>query len=190
MSRDARWRSFEELLTYAKANPGKVNYGTPGVGTDAHVTMERVARQRDIKWTHIPFRTGELTALLGGHVDAIAEGSAWAPLVNNGELRLLVTFGSRRSKYFPAVPTLKEAGIDVVVNSVYGLAGPKGMEPVIVNSLHDAFKKGMEESSFISTVEKFSQEPFYLSSAGFHDFAMTQIVEERRVVEELGLKEE
>jgi tripartite-type tricarboxylate transporter receptor subunit TctC len=88
------------------------------------------------------------------------------------------------------VPTLKETGIDMVVDTPYGIAGPKGMEPKIVKVLHDAFKKGMEDASFKAAIALFDQEPFYLSSADYHDFALKQIAEEKRIAEELGLKDE
>jgi tripartite-type tricarboxylate transporter receptor subunit TctC len=103
---------------------------------------------------------------------------------------LLVTFGDARTKSWPTVPTLRDHGIDIVVNAAYGLAGPKGMDPTIVAILHDALKKGMAEAPFIATVEKFNQKIFYLGSDAFHEFAMQQIEEQRRTVDELGLKEE
>jgi tripartite-type tricarboxylate transporter receptor subunit TctC len=187
---NAPWKTFADLLAYAKANPGKINYGTPGAGTDAHITMERIARSQGIKWAHVPFPGGSINALLGGHVDAVAEGSAWAPQVNAGELRLLVTFGDARTRSWPTVPTLRDHGIDIVANAAYGLAGPKGMDPTIVAILHDALKKGMAEATFIATVEKFNQKIFYLDSDAFHVLAMQQIEEQRRTVDELGLKED
>jgi tripartite-type tricarboxylate transporter receptor subunit TctC len=101
---------------------------------------------------------------------------------------LLVTFGSGRTRSWPTVPTLKETGIDMAVNAPYGIAGPKGMEPKIVEVLHDAFKKGIEDPSFKATIAQFDQEPFYLSSADYHDFALKQVAEEKRIAEELGLK--
>ena len=59
------------MLDYAKANPGKVNYGTPGAGTSLHITMEQIAKQKGIKWTQVPFKGGadSMNALLGGHID-------------------------------------------------------------------------------------------------------------------------
>jgi tripartite-type tricarboxylate transporter receptor subunit TctC len=188
---DAPWQTFEEFLVDAKANPGKISFGTGGAGTTSHVVMELIGRQRDIKWFHVPFRGGDATnALLGGHIQAEADPAAWAPFVNSGQLRLLVTFGDRRTGNWPKVPTLKEVGIDLTMSAPYGIAGPKGMEPKIIKALHDAFKKGMEEPSFITAIAQFDQEPFYLSTADYHDFAMRQIANEKRVVEELGLKDE
>src|SRR5262245_1863436 len=107
---DAPWKTFPELLADAKANPGKINYGSPGAGTSLHITMEQIAKQQGINWTHIPFKGSAETnnAILGGHVHAVADSSGWAPLVNAGQLRLLVTWGAARTKNWPAVPTLKE----------------------------------------------------------------------------------
>ena len=108
--------------------------------------MEQIAKERGIQWTHVPFRgTSESTnSLLGGHISAVADASGWAPLVNSGQLRLLAIW-IKRSKSWPDVPTLKESGVAMVSNSPFGLAGPKGMDPKVVQILHDAFKKGMEE---------------------------------------------
>jgi tripartite-type tricarboxylate transporter receptor subunit TctC len=186
---DAPWKTFAELLADAKANPGKINYGTPGSGTSLHITMEQIAKRQGIKWTHVPFKGSAETnnAILGGHVHAVADSSGWAPLVNGGQLRLLVTWGAARTKNWPAVPTLKDAGIDMVSNSPFGIAGPKGMDPGVVRVLHDAFSKGMREPSYAEAMAKLDQELFYLNSADYHRFALEQIEEARRYIAELGL---
>jgi tripartite-type tricarboxylate transporter receptor subunit TctC len=128
--------------------------------------------------------------LLGGHVDVSADTTAWGPQVNSGELRLLVTFGAKRLTKWPSVPTLQDLGIDFVANSPYGLAGPKRMDRGIAEVLHDAFKKGMEEPSFKTTLDLLDQEFLYMSSADYTNFAMGQIAEQRLLVDELGLKQE
>ncbi len=189
---DAPWKTFPELLAEAKASPGKINYGTPGAGTSLHITMEQIAKQQGIKWTHVPYKGSAETsnAILGGHIHAVADSSGWAQLVNVGQLRLLVTWGTSRTKNWPTVPTLKEVGIDMVSNSPFGIAGPKGMAPNIVKLLHDAFKKGMEEPSYAEAMNKLDQELFYLSSEDYGKFAIEQIAEAKRFVAELGLKQD
>ena len=189
---DAPWKTFEEFLADAKANPGKINYGTPGAGTTPHLTMEQIAKQQGIKWTHVPFKGNaeSTTSLLGGHIHAVADSTGWAPMVNEGKLRLLVTWGANRTKNWPTVPTLKDIGIDVVSNSPYGVAGPKGMDASVVKALHDAFRKGLEEPSYGVAMAKLNQELVYLSSVDYQNFAMKQIAEAKRMVEELGLKEQ
>ncbi len=192
VKKDAPWATFQDFVTDAKANPGKISYGTPGVGTTLHLTMEQLAKQRGINWTHVPFRsTSESTnALLGGHINAVADASGWAPLVESGQLRLLVIWTEKRSKSWPNVPTLKEAGIAMVSNSPYGLAGPKGMDPKVVKILHDAFKKGMEKAAYVETVGKIDQEPFYLNTADYRAFVARTVVEQKQLMEELGFKAE
>jgi tripartite-type tricarboxylate transporter receptor subunit TctC len=192
VKKEAPWATFQHFLADAKASPGKISYGTPGVGTTLHLTMEQLAKQRDIKWTHVPFRsTAESTnALLGGHINAVADASGWAPLVESGQLRLLVIWTDKRSKSWPNVPTLKEAGIAMVSNSPYGLAGPKGMDPKVVKILHDAFKKGMEAPSYVETIARIDQEPFYLNTADYRAFVARTVVEQKQLMEELGFKPE
>ena len=187
---EAPWKTFSEFLADAKANPGKLNYGTPGAGTSLHITMEQIAKQQNLKWTHVPFKgnADATNALLGGHINAMADSSGWAQLVNSGKFRLLVTWGAARTKNWPSVPTLRDIGIDIVSNSPFGLAGPKGMEPGTVKVLHDAFKKGMEEPSYAAVIAKLDQEAFYLNTEDYRKFAMGQIVEAKRFIEELGLK--
>ena len=189
---DAPWKTFQEVIDYAKANPGKVNYGTPGAGTALHITMEQIAKQRGIKWTQVPFKGGadNMNALLGGHIDLNVDSTGWAELVNAGKFRLLVTWGAERTKNWPNVPTLKEVGIDLISNSPFGIGGPKGMDPTVVKVLHDAFKKGMEEQSYKDVLAKFDMEPYYMNTTDYHTFAMQQIVEQKQLVEELGLKQQ
>jgi tripartite-type tricarboxylate transporter receptor subunit TctC len=189
---DAPWKTFPELLVEAKANPGKINYGSPGPGTSLHITMEQIAKQQGIKWTHVPYKGSAetSTAILGGHIHAVADSSGWAQLVNMGQLRLLVTWGAGRTRNWPTVPTLKEVGIDMVSNSPFGIGGPRGMEPGVVKVLHDAFKKGMEEPSYAEAMAKLDMEPFYLSSENYAKFAVQQIAEAKRYIAELGLKQD
>jgi tripartite-type tricarboxylate transporter receptor subunit TctC len=186
---DSSWKTFQELVADAKANPGKINYGSPGTGTSLHIAMEQIARQQGIKWTHIPFKGNSevINALLGGHIDAVADSSGWAQLVNAGQLRLLVTWGAARTKNWPNVPTLRDIGIDLVANSPFGIAGPKGMDANVVKVLHDAFKKGLEDPSYAEAMAKLDQEQFYLSSDDYRKFALQQIEEARRFIAQLGL---
>jgi tripartite-type tricarboxylate transporter receptor subunit TctC len=189
---DAPWKTFPELLDYAKANPGKLNYGTPGAGSSLHITMEQIAKLKGIKWTQVPFKgvAESMNALLGGHIDVTADSTGWAGAVEGGQARLLVTWGATRTKNWPNVPTLREVGIDMVSNSPFGIGGPKGMDPAVVKILHDAFRKGMEEPSYRDAMAKLDQEAYYLDTAAYHAFAMKQIGEQKQLVEDLGLRQQ
>ena len=97
---DSPWKSFQEFLADAKANPGKITYGTSGPAARRTSRWSRLRKLHGIKWTHIPFKgaTESVNALLGGHIHADADGNAWAPLVNSGQFRLLVTWGATRTR--------------------------------------------------------------------------------------------
>jgi tripartite-type tricarboxylate transporter receptor subunit TctC len=190
--RDAPWKTFAELLADAKANPGKITYGSPGGAANPYVAMRQIATRAGIQWTHVPFKSfaESSNALLGGHVHAVSDAAGWAPLVNSGQLRLLVTYGSTRTKNWPDVPTLAELGIDVAAASAYGIAGPKGMNEATVKILHDALKKGMEEPSFVRILQQLEQEPIYQSTEDYREYIKRELVAQKRIVEELGLKAE
>jgi tripartite-type tricarboxylate transporter receptor subunit TctC len=187
---DSPHKTWGDLIAWAKANPGKLTYATPGNGTSLHIGMETIAARDGVKWEQVPFKgyAEGAIALLGGHVMAHADSTGWAENVNAGKLRLLVTWGGQRTKRWPNVPTLKDLGYPMVMNSPFGLAGPKGMDPAVVKVLHDAFKKAMDEPEFKATLEKFDQEAYYLNSADYAALAKKTIEEEREIVKRLGLK--
>ncbi len=187
---DAPWKSFAELLDYARANPGAISIGGPSGGTNPQIIMRQIAKQKGIEWTQIPYRSvaESSNALLGGHIAAVADAAGWAPYVNSGQFRLLVIFGSARTKSWPDVPSLNEFGIEVAATSDYGLAGPKGLDPQIVRTLHDAFKEGMHEPAFVNLLAALEQEPIYRSTNDYAAYVRDQIEAQRRIVDELGLK--
>ena len=137
----------------------------------------------------MPFR-GEAestAALLGKHVEAAASGAGLGPLVDAGNVRMLVMWTPERSARFPGVPTLVEEGQKIVSTSPYGLAGPKGMDPRIMKILHDAFKKGMEEPMHLKVLEELSQPNMYKNSEDYRAFAMQLITEQQELIQKLGL---
>jgi len=187
---DAPWQTLGQFLDYAKANPGKVNYGTPGVGTSLHITMEQIAGQRGIEWTHVPFRgvAENMQALLGGQIHATADSSGWSELVQSGRLRLLTVWSAERAKRFPDVPTLRESGIDIVSASPYGLAGPKGMSPDVVRVLHDAFKEALFDPAHVAILDRFDMAPWHMGPADYTAFARRTYAEEGEMIRKLGLR--
>jgi tripartite-type tricarboxylate transporter receptor subunit TctC len=189
--KDAPWKTFQEFLADARAHPEKISYGTPGVGTTQQLTMERIAKLQGIKWVTVPFRGDPeaINSLLGGNIHAVATTSSWGPQVDSGDLRLLVTWGAERTKSWPSVPTLKESGVDIIVNAPYGLVGPKGMDPKVVKILHDAFKKGTADPAFTATLARLNQDPFYMDPAGYRNFVIEASREWRKVIEDIGAQQ-
>lgn len=187
---DAPWRSFQELLAYAKANPGKITYGTPGSGTSLHITMEQIASAQGIEWVQVPYRSASenLQSTLAGNTQVSAETSGWAELVAAGQLRLLCTWGSERAKRFPDAPTLKEMGIDIVSTSPYGIAGPAGMEPAVVRVLEEAMREAVQDPAHRAVMERFDMAPAFLGSADYTAAAHKQYEEDGAMIRRLGLK--
>jgi tripartite-type tricarboxylate transporter receptor subunit TctC len=180
-------RTFNDLVAYAQANPDRIAYGTPGQNTSLHVTMEEIAWKQGIKWVHIPHKGNapNMLAILGGQVNAAADATGWGPHVDAGKLRLLVTWGDRRTKRWPDVPTLQELGFGIVSNSPYGIAGPKSMDPKVVQVLHDAFKKGAEDPIHLAALEKYDQDLWYRSSEDYAKYARETFAAEKSTMERL-----
>ncbi|MFT8243210.1 tripartite tricarboxylate transporter substrate binding protein [Roseomonas sp. BN140053] len=187
---DAPWRDWNQFVAYARENPGKITYGSTGVTSTGNVAMTRLADLLGIQWTHVPYRGGaeSTQALLGGQIDASADSSSWAQMVQEGALRLLVTWGPARSPNFPNVPTLRETGTDFVATSPYGIIGPPGMDPAVVQKLHDGFKAAMYDPQHVSTLERLDMPMLYMNSADYDAFARRQYEEEREMAQRLGLQ--
>ena len=186
---DGPFKTWADVLEFAKANPKKVTYATPGSGSSLHIGMEQIAGKAGIKLTQVPFKGGAETnaAVLGNHTMLQADSTGWRPLVDAGKLRLLMVWTSKRSPNFPNVPTLNELGYDMVYDSSFGIAGPKGMDPKIVAKLHDAFKKALDDPAVITTLAKFDMVPNYKNTEDYKKFVGEVTESERKVINTLGL---
>jgi tripartite-type tricarboxylate transporter receptor subunit TctC len=152
---DSPWKSLLDLIQYAKQNPQKVSYGSPGVGTPTHLGMEELAMIAGIQLVHVPYKGGaeDIPALLGGHVDLLSEASGWAPMVD----------------------------------AAAGIIGPKGLPKAIVQKLHAAFHKAMDDPEFQSTLKKFDMPSLYLSSEGYEEYIRQDSERIRKIIVRLGL---
>lgn len=186
---DAPWKTIQEFVKYAKENPGKINYGTPGVGTNPHLAVEELSILTGIKLTHMPFKGGAEcnAALLGGHIDAVSDSTSWGPMVDAGKFRLLVAYGEQRMGRYPNVPTLKEAGYNMSYSSPMMIIGPKGMPQTVVQKLHDVFKKAMDTKEFHEILKKYDMVPMYLNPEDCTKAVRQESDQIKRVVEKLGL---
>ena len=104
-----------------------------------------------------------------------------------GRARLLATYGSKRTKRWPQVPTLQDAGYETISDSPFGFGGPKGMDPKVVKILHDAFKKALEDPNVQATLEKLDQPTIYMNSEDYAKYARKTFEEERLAMERLGM---
>ncbi len=183
------FKTWADVIAFAKANPGKLNYGTPGAGTSLHIGVEQMAAHSGVKMNQVPFK-GEaeaFAALVGGHIDMMAAGTGRNDMIQAGEVRVLNIWADKRSKRLPDVPTLKELGYPFVFDSPWGLAGPKGMDPAIVAILDAAFKKALEDPAVVDTMEKYEMVPSYKSAADYSRFVAELVEQEKGYLERIGL---
>jgi tripartite-type tricarboxylate transporter receptor subunit TctC len=186
---DSRLRSVKDYVDHAKANPGKLTFGSPGNGTTAHFAMEEFAQKAGLELQHVPFKgfAAGMQALLDGHTVSLSDSTGWAPHVDAGTARLLATYGSKRTRRWAQVPTLTELGYGTVFESPYGIAAPRGLDPAITRQLQDAFRKTLDDPAVLAAFEKFDQSVMYLGTEDYTRFMMAQYQAEKAMVERLGL---
>ena len=186
---DSPYKTFTDFIEAARKQPGKIDFGSTGTGTSPHLLIEEVADAAKVELNHIPFKGNAdlMQALLGGHVMSASDATGWDKFVDAGQMRLLVSFGEQRIKRWPNVPTAKELGYKVVANSPYGLVGPKGMDPAVMKTLHDAFKKAMDDPKHVEVLEQLNQPVWYKNSADYAAWARETLVKEKALIERLGL---
>jgi tripartite-type tricarboxylate transporter receptor subunit TctC len=186
---DSPIKNWNDFVAYAKANPGKLSYGSTGTLTSPHLTTELIAQKLGLRLNHVPYKgSAELAqAIVGGHIMAAADSTGFAPLVQAGKVRVLNTWGEKRLDKFPDAPTLKELGLDIVQNSPFGIGAPRDTPPDVVKKLHDAFKKAMEDPSYLQALQRYDMLPDYMDSAQYKRFAQETFNREKALVEKLGL---
>ncbi|MDB5889406.1 MAG: tripartite tricarboxylate transporter substrate binding protein [Polaromonas sp.] len=186
---DSPLKTWSHFVGWAKANPGKLSYGSTGTMTSPHLTMELIAQKLGLELLHVPYKGSAdlMQSILGGNLMAAADSTGFAPQVEAGKLRVLNTWGDKRLAKFPDAPTLKELGLDMVQNSPFGLGAPRGTPPEVVKRLHDAFKKAMEEPSYVAALGRYDMVPNYMSTASYTRFAQDTFAREKALIEKLGL---
>lgn len=161
---DAPWNTFREFLDYAKKNPGKVKYGTYSPESTTQIVMYSIAKAEGIDWIHVPFKgdAPAMTAVLGGHVDAVAVAAGQVPFVRSKKVKLLAIFNDDKHRDLKNIPAFKELGYsfpEMSNKSTYtGIVGPKGMKPEIRQKLEDAFLQATKDPNFIK-IEDFLMSP-------------------------------
>ena len=188
---ESRFKSIADLVGYAKANPGKVTYGSPGVGTATYVGMEDFSQMAGIEMLHVPYKGGavSMNALMGGEVDLLSESGLYATHVTNGKLRMLSVWANERLARFPDVPTMKELGYNIVSQPPVAIGAPKGMDPKSLAKLELAFKNAAASPEFRREAESIEALVRFQSSSELRQLAKDQVEWERQMIKRLNLKE-
>lgn len=187
--RDAPWRSFAELMADARRRPGVLTYSTSGIATTNHIAMEDLLARERAQMEHIPTRGAQegLTMLLGRQIDVVADAQVWRPQVENGDVRLLSVWTPTRLPSFPEAPTLRDLGYGKSVTSPYGVAGPRGLPPEIVETFHASFRKAMLDEASQAIIRRWEMPDEYLGPQAYLEFARERVAHERDMVRRLNL---
>ncbi|TSH89024.1 tripartite tricarboxylate transporter substrate binding protein [Verticiella sediminum] len=187
---DAPFKTLPELVAYAKANPGKVTFGSPGNGTAVHLAGEAFAEAAGIELSHVPYRgvAPAITAAAGGFVDLVlgAPGPI-NPQVDSGRLRALAQFGEERTDELSSVPTLKEEGVDLALRADFGFFVPKDTPEDAMERLQAALKTAIESDAFRKSVTAALSSPAFLPADEYQKVVDDEYAVYSNVVPKLSL---
>jgi tripartite-type tricarboxylate transporter receptor subunit TctC len=190
---DSPYKNVKDFVEAAKANPGKINYSSSGVYGTLHVAMEIFADAAGIKLFHVPYGGGgpAVTALLGGQVQASAQGPAAAiGQIRAGKMRALAGWGTERLKLLPELPTFKELGYDAEFYIWSGVFAPAATPAPVVSKLREAVKAAATSADFKNAMEKVSTPVSYLDAPEFAKYWERDARRLAAAVEKIGKVEE
>ena len=187
-------KNLQEFIAWAKANPGKVNYGSPGQGSVHHLAGELFKRAAGIDMLHVPYKGGTTayTALLGGEIDAMFDSMpAPLPHIAAGKIRALGVTGTKRLPVLPDLPTFAEQGVaGVDVHFWWGFVGPAGMPKEIVAKLNAEIALALSDPDLRTTFSKWNIEPSPGTPEAFGAYIAQEAKRWREAVAAAGLKPE
>lgn len=185
-------KDVKEFVAYAKANPGKLNYGSGGKGSAAHIATEAFGVATGTKFTHVPYRgTAPAVAdLLSGQIQLMMTGApAVLPHVRAGKLRALGTASLTKLPSAPEIPTISDAGVPgFEATQWYGVIAPAGTPEAIVNKLNAEIRKALSDPKILSALDKDGAEPWPMSPAEFRAHIEKEIPRWKKVVDAAEIK--
>lgn len=187
---NSRFRSVADLIDWAVRHPGELILGSTGIGTTAHLAMEEILLQHNVKYVHVPYKgtADQMLAVAGGQLMAGVNSTGFAPWVDQGKLRLLGIFSAQRSPRWPDVPTLVEMGYpQAVYTSPWGLAAPAGTPEVVIQRLHDAFRAAMHTERHRQALARYDQQLDYLNTQDYRRALVATVARERSLLARMNL---
>lgn len=183
--------NLKEFVAYAKANPGKVRYGTSGVGGGPHLASALFAKATGIDMVHVPFNgtAPAITAAMGGHIDAVFGAPSLKSYTDAGSLRAIGMMGAERHPDFPDVPTMAESGLpSVAVTIWWGLVAPAGTPEPVLAKLRQATEAMIKDPSTKERMKKITYDPFYAPHDEFKAFVIKDIGQWTDVAKSANIK--
>jgi tripartite-type tricarboxylate transporter receptor subunit TctC len=191
VANDAPWKSLRELLEDAKKRPGAISWGNVGAISVNRIYAERLAKAAGGKFNLVPFKGGSesFQALIGRHLDVYGD-PGFGPQVQGGKARLLATFTAQRLKRYPDVPTVREVGYDLVIESPVGLVAPKNLDAKVATRLQAAFRKAANDPAYLQQLEAFDMQANLMTGEAYAAYARSQFEREQKMLNEIGFKPE
>ena len=182
-------KTLQEFIAYLKANPGKINMASGGIGTSPHVCGELFQIMTGTKMVHVPYRGNYMSDLLAGQVHVVFNPIAQAlPLIHDGKLRALGVTTAKRSAALPDVPAIGEFVKDYDAFGWYGLGAPSKTPPEIIKKLGDAMNSALADPNVTARFSQLGVEPMPLNSAGFAKHIAEEAEKWAKVIEAQSIK--
>ena len=192
VNQDVPAKSLAELIAYAKANPGKLSYASPGFATQPHLFGELLKQQTGVDMVHVPFRGSApaITDLLAGQVQLYFDSAAFLlPHVEAGKLRALVIADEARSPQLPSVPTTAESGFPKILGSYWtAIMVPAGTPPAVIDTLSAAANKALASDDVVAKLRAQGFEPMGGPPDEFAQFVARETVKWTLAAEAAGLR--
>jgi tripartite-type tricarboxylate transporter receptor subunit TctC len=169
---DSPFKSFKDLIAFARQNPKKVTYGDAGTNSLQNIITEQIGKKEKVVFTHIPYKgTAEWqTALLGGHL-FMGVGQFTYSMLEAKQIRLLLLLKEERSTEYPQAPVLKDLGYDIPCPMIFNVVAPKGIPDGIAKKLEEAYSKAIKEPAFAKRMKEDFREPIaYRNSKELTDY--------------------
>ncbi len=187
---ESPWKTFEELIQYARKNPKAIKYGTSGVGSSMHITMEYLAIKESLQWIHVPHDSASVsaTALLGGHLDvgALTMGLELEH-IKTGRLRALLCINANRMKHLPDLPTIVEKGYDFYCTSSCTWSVPANTPKDIQKILEKALIQAIADPEVKETINRVNLPYAPLNSAEVTKLVLEDHQKYGELMKRLGL---
>jgi len=191
---NSQFKTAKELIEFARKNPGKLNFGSGGIGSTPHLSAELLQKEGGLTMTHIPYKGGgeALTALIGGNVDLLITAAPTAMTqTKGGRARALAVTGAHRSPAYPDVPTFVELGLrNYVVSNWYGLAAPKGTPKEVVAKIHGEVVRALADPALKEKLAQQGAEPLDMDGEAFGTFIRKETARWTEVSRVAGVKPE
>jgi tripartite-type tricarboxylate transporter receptor subunit TctC len=184
-------KTVQDLVSMAKAQPGKINFGSPGTGTPNHLGMELITAMTGARFTHVPYKGGGAATvdLVAGRIQAIF-GSIpqWQPHLASGKVRAIGIGHPTRVRSMPDVPAVAETLPGFNNTTWYGLLAPAGTPPAIINKINAEMKKAVENPEFRKHLETIGLEPASSTPKEMGDLIRSELARWTKVIKDAGIK--